>query len=79
VKINYAKNQTRPVGRERAASAPREDHADAPEVASRVEDAVPLAQQGGRWTVRVHWGIVLAIVASLILWLAIKTVIGLAL
>ena len=30
-----------------------------------------------RWSVRVHWGIVFAIVASLILWLAIKTLIGL--
>jgi len=28
--------------------------------------------------VRVHWGIVFAIVMSLILWFAIKTVIGLA-
>jgi hypothetical protein len=77
VKINHAKDPARPVGRERATSALREDHGTVPESASRVEDTVPLARSGR--IVRVHWGIVLAIVSSLILWFAIKTVIGLAL
>jgi len=55
----------------------REDHGAVPERASRVEDAVPLTRSGR--TVRVHWGVVLAIVTSLVLWFAIKMVIGLAL
>jgi hypothetical protein len=38
---------------------------------------IPFQRSGRRWGVRVHWGIVFAIVASLILWFAIKTVAGL--
>jgi hypothetical protein len=78
VKINHAKDEARPDGRERGASALREDHAAAPETAPRIGDAVPLARSGRTWMVRVRWGIVFAIVMSLILWFAIKTVIGLA-
>jgi hypothetical protein len=39
---------------------------------------VPIARHGRRWSLRIHWGIVFAVVASLALWLAIKTLIGLA-
>ena len=39
---------------------------------------VPIDRSRRRWTVRVHWGIVFAVVASLILWLAIKAVVDLA-
>ncbi len=39
---------------------------------------IPLARHRRRWRVRLHWGIVFAVVASLVLWFAIKTVIGFA-
>lgn len=45
----------------------------------RTEDVVPTTKSGRRWSVRVHWGIVFAIVASVVLWLAIRAVVGLAL
>ena len=31
-----------------------------------------------KWKVRVHWGIIFAVVASLALWLLIRTLVGLA-
>ena len=31
-----------------------------------------------KWNVRVHWGIIFAVVASLALWLLIRTLVGLA-
>jgi len=43
----------------------------------RSEPVTPLAGSGHRWRVRVHWGIVFAVVASVILWLAIRSVVGL--
>ena len=49
------------------------------EAGSHPAGAIPLATSGRRWTVRVHWGIVFAIVASVILWFVIKTVVQLAL
>jgi hypothetical protein len=41
------------------------------------ERVLPLAPHGRRWSVRIHWGIVFAVVASVVLWLAIKALIGL--
>ena len=34
----------------------------------------PIPQSGRKWSIRVHWGIVFAVVASLILWFLIRTV-----
>ena len=75
---NRAEDQARPAGR--LASA-RQQAA----VESATHDGAGAGQQAitepvrirGRWSVRVHWGIVFAIVASLILWFAIKTLVGL--
>ena len=42
------------------------------------ERAAPRASAGRGWTVRIHWGLVFAVAASLVLWFGIKTLIGLA-
>ena len=81
--INHAKDP-RPSGRSGLTSAlqkaPEEQSAPAGnEAGSHPAGAIPLAASGRRWTVRVHWGIVFAIVASVIFWFVIKTVVQLAL
>ena len=84
VKISQAKDQVRPVGGLRAASEVERARADdpvAPEraFASPAAGVIPLERSSRRWTVRVHWGIVFAIVASLVLWFAIKSIVALVL
>lgn len=79
VNTNRAQDEARAVDRPRAPQKQSQDSPDAGIApATERERVVPLAQQGRRWTVRIHWGIVFAVVASLVLWLAIKIVIGLA-
>ena len=59
---------------QKQSAGPGEAH---PAATLEPDRVVPPAQQGRRWSVRVHLGIVFAVVASLVLWLAIKTLIGL--
>ena len=42
------------------------------------EQVIPLARSSRRWSVRVHWGIIFAVAASLSLWFIIATVARLA-
>jgi hypothetical protein len=83
VKISQAKDQARSAARPQPSSDLQPEDADEPtpaadRFASRAADAVPIDRSRRRWTVRVHWGIVFAIVASLILWFAIKSAVDLA-
>jgi len=78
VKTNRAADQARGAVGGGAASAVEERRNPAGAAAGGSESVVPLAGSGRRWSVRVHWGIVFAIAASVILWLAIKSVVGLA-
>ena len=71
---NRAQDQARTVGRAQPVPAAQEQRAE-----PRPQTVAPSASSTRRWSVRVHWGIVFAVVASLILWLAIKTIVGLAL
>jgi hypothetical protein len=72
---NRAQDQARPA----TALQTRLEEVERTAAGGEQERVVPLAQQGRRWSVRIHWGIVFAVVASLVLWLAIKALIGLAL
>lgn len=81
VKINQAKDQAR--ARPQSASDPQPEDADEPmavgnPLASPAVAVTSIKTSGRRWTVRVHWGIIFAIVASLILWFAIKSFVELA-
>ena len=83
MKITQAKDQARPADRPRRASALKDGQADEPAAtgsgaSTGPADVIPLARSRRRWSVRVHWGIIFAVVASLILWFAIKTVVDLA-
>jgi len=83
MKITQAKDQARPAGRPRRAPALPEGQANESAAtgngaSSGPTRVVPLARSRRRWSVRVHWGIVFAVAASLILWFAIKAVIDLA-
>lgn len=74
VNTNRAQEQVRPAGRLGQATA-LESHRAAADQAEVQPQPVP--QSGRQWSIRVHWGIVFAVVASLILWLLIKTVVAL--
>jgi len=80
VNIKTAQDQARPQGRAavgRSLQMQRvEDRAGDQAEVQQPQPILP-APSGRRWSVRVHWGIVIAVVASLILWFAIKTVLGL--
>ena len=79
VKISQAKDQARAAARPQPASDLQPEDADEPTpAATRAAGAVPIDRSSRRWTMRVHWGIVFAIVASLILWFAIKSAVDLA-
>ena len=76
VNTNRAEDQARPAGR----PAPsRQGVQGAPNGTGPEADhpGTPAPRPGRRWSVRVHWGIVFAVVASLILWFAIKAVVEL--
>jgi len=82
VKITQAKNRARPADGPETAPARKQEHAGESTAAGNgfafpAEGVTPLETSRRRWTVRVHWGIVFAIVASLTLWFAIKTVVEL--
>jgi hypothetical protein len=80
VTSNRAQDQARPIGRGGPASAAQQHRAE-PEPAGdtepRADSSAPAAKLGRRWGVRIHWGIVFAVIASIILWLGIRTVAGL--
>ena len=83
MKISQAKDQARPADRRQSASVPQPEDPDEPmavgkPLVSPGEGVTSIKTSGRRWTVRVHWGIIFAIVASLILWFAIKSVVELA-
>lgn len=83
MKISQAKGQARPAGRSQLASDLQPEDADerteaGNRLVSRAAGVIPIDRPSRRWTVRVHWGIVFAIVASLILWVGIKSVVDLA-
>ena len=83
MKTSQAKDHARPAGRPQLSPDLQPEDVDelltsGSRSASPDTGVVPIDRSGRRWTVRVHWGIVFAIVASLILWLAIKTVVDLA-
>jgi hypothetical protein len=80
VKISQAKDRAR--SRPQPALDLQPEDADASMTAggpsvSHAARVIPVERSRRRWTVRVHWGIVFAIVASLILWFAIKSVVDL--
>jgi hypothetical protein len=80
VKISQAKDQAR--SRAQPASELQPEDADESAAAgdrsaSRAAGVLPIDRPSRRWIVRVHWGVVFAIVASLILWFAVKTVVDL--
>lgn len=83
VTSNRAQDQARPIGRAGTVSGAQQPRAGAGATGSggeqRSEAPVPIAKSGRHWSVRVHWGIVFAVVASVVLWLAIKMVISLVL
>ena len=84
MKISQAKDQVRPVGGLRAASEAEPAQAGDPVApdkgfASPAAGVIRLERSSRRWTARVHWGIVFAIVASLVLWFAIKSIVALVL
>jgi len=81
VNTNRAEDRVRPADGRGSASVARERRTEGAAAGSGAEfrsDSGPLAGSGRRWSVRVHWGIIFAIVASAILWLAIRSVVGLA-
>ena len=76
---NRAQDQAPATGRATTAlqkQSTEVDSAPAPTKTQR-DRVVPLAGANRRWRVRIHWGIAFAVAASLVLWLAIKSVIGL--
>src|ERR1700680_3828736 len=83
VKRNHLKDHARPAGHPEPATALGEGGADSSAATSNGAapnraGVVQFRAAGRRWSVRVHWGIVFAVVASVVLWLAIKTVVELA-
>jgi hypothetical protein len=81
VKISQAKDQVRSASGLRAASKVERTRAGDPVApdkgfASPAAGVIPLERSSRRWTVRVHWGIIFAIVASLVLWFAIKSIVA---
>ena len=75
---NRAEDQARLAGRLASARPQPADNGTTDDGAGVGQRPIaPPPRIGRRWSVRVHWGIVFAIVASLVLWFAIKIVVGL--
>ncbi|GEM_PF-2990904 len=74
MKSNQVQDQGRPAGRSGSASVPIRAQADGSDTA----ESAPVARIRPRWTVRIHWGIIFAVVASVLLWLGIKALFDLA-
>lgn len=75
---NRAEDQARPAGRlAPARQQGAEDGATDDGAGAGQQPITEPVRIRRRWSVRVHWGIVFAIAASLILWFAIKTMIEL--
>ncbi len=76
VNTNRAQDPARPAGRPVAALQKRSAELAGTEAGTGAEPPRVIGH-GRRWSVRIHWGIVFAVIASLVLWLAIKALIGL--
>lgn len=78
VNINRAEDRARLAGRSASArQQAAEDGATDHGVRAAQQASAAPARVGRQWGIRVHWGIVFALVASFVLWFAIKTVFGL--
>lgn len=78
VNINRAEDRARLAGRSASArQQAAEDGATDHGAGAARRSSAARVRFGRRWSVRVHWGIVFALVASLVLWFAIKSIFGL--